>query len=167
MIRNGKSVLAALLACLALLTGALALAEDAPIAAMPNPMREVTPEEITEALGVEVKLPADAENPAYFLYDMVDYQMGEIQFDAFDVHYNYRFNPAEAFEDNSGMFYGDLLPAQEVVIGDIDGELYIVQEGLAGYVLWYDDGNAMMYSISATDGADGLSLVALANEMFL
>lgn len=192
MMKKNHTMLAVICACLLMMTSVSALAESG-LAGMPNPMVEATADEIAQKLNVTVKLPENAQDAAYFLYD-VSPAMGEVQFTVDGIAYTYRVSEATAFEDISGM-YVEFDATEEVSMGivpigedgtcpcgpdaaceacdedfctcrEVDGELRIT-EGAEGVALWFDEANGRMYSLSMASNADMMVLMSMANSLYL
>lgn len=136
-------------------------------AAVPNPLREATPEEILDEVGAWMQPPENAGLISWFLTDG-DSPMGEMLFVLDDVECSYRAQAAGELVDISGVNYA--LELRETMdIGGNEGviETYADEEASVGVALWYDDEAAITYSLAMMSDATVESLLDLARTLYL
>lgn len=129
---------------------------------VPNPVRDVTAEEMFKEEGLAFNIPKEAQEVSYSVIEIADHKnICQVQFMLGGMQYCCRMQPSEALNDISGMNYEwtvedtVALPfSQEVVVRYIDGG--------AGIILWYDAPLGLSYSISMDTGATLEALEAAA-----
>ena len=133
---------------------------------VPNPMVEVTKDELMEKLGLGFNVPEGAENVKYFI---IDGKMAEMQFVFNTVKINARILPTAEYEDISGMYYQwQNSEKGKVGYSDADIKLYKGETESAQIILWYDAAPGLMYSVSATgEDLDGFDIEAIAQQTYV
>lgn len=123
-----------------------------------NPMVELTPQELEEALGLALLPPDGASDTMYYL---IDGTVGEVQFKygTNGEEYSYRAQKTDAFQDISGVYFTsaaivdaelDPLPPATICLDESEG---------FGAVTWYADGYS--YSIYMGEGATDNALISI------
>jgi len=147
-------------------TTAASSATSATSAQIANPVHESTADEILNKLGINLNIPADAQNVKYSIIDTGDsYSVGQAQFTKNNIDYTYRVKSATALEDISGAYY-DWTTKKDIKVSYCSGQVQYIA-GKEGICLWYDTVPGLMYSIYADSGASEESLLALANELYV
>lgn len=113
-------------------------------AQMVNPMVEVTPAELENAIGVALVPPEGAEDVNYFIINSV---LGEVQFMYDGLEYNYRAQKTAEFQDISGVSLADPITPDDIAnaegLGKCDGKYCVF--------LWYKDGYSYAVSAATAD----------------
>lgn len=113
-------------------------------AQMVNPMVEVTPAELENAIGVALVPPEGAEDVNYFIINSV---LGEVQFMYDGLEYNYRAQKTAEFQDISGVYLADPITPDDLAnaegLGKCDGKYCVF--------LWYKDGYSYAVSAATAD----------------
>lgn len=142
--------------------------EDPTIIGMPNPMVEVTKEELEKQLGFSFGVPEGATDVCYYI---IAGELGEMLFTLDGLEYTARIKPADAYEDISGLYFNwDV--TDDCKIGGREGKSmrYIGGETelTEDLCLWYDAAPGLMYSL-ATHSSDlsGFDITAIAAKVFV
>lgn len=124
--------LLSLLLVLALMIPVLGLAEGM---MLPNPVREVTREEVLEATGANLLVPEDATEVDYSLIEIPDQEpLGQVRFVFQQVEYIFRAQLDNDPNDISGM-YQDWDTVKHVVMAPFSGTVCLHEFG-DGIALW-------------------------------
>ncbi len=130
---------------------------------MPNPMREVSADEMLEELGISFSLAEGAENTAYWIIESgaeEDADMAQADY-AFDGEaYSCRKQRGDYLTDISGM-YLDWTELKDVMLGETEAALRLHNDE-AGVILWYSTAYGMTCSVSMDAGATEEKLIAAA-----
>jgi hypothetical protein len=140
-------------------------AAEPAVSALPNPVRESSPQEILDTLGVSFAIPDRALDARYFIIDADGGALAQAIFTLDGAEITYRIRPGDKFEDISGV-YETWTSTETVEINLLSGEASVNGAG-QGICLWYDTAPGLMYSIYMSSGADIGALTAAANELFI
>ena len=133
------------------------LADGSPVG-LANPMREVTPAELLEEMGLELSYLSEYDNARYFIYS-TDPAIAEVQFGYQGRDYRYRVATPALETDISGLHF-TTVETTEVLVGYNNARL---RKGDCGCdVSWYDIVPGVMYSLSCSDAAAAEGLTDLA-----
>lgn len=163
-----KSMIASVLVGVMVISTCLVLAGCAKeeSTGMPNPMTEVTKQEMVDQTGIDIDAPQDAKDVKYFVYDMgEDKKMAEVQFSYQDKAFSYRADAySEDANDSSGMNY-EWEDAKEVQVAYNTATAMANDESAAMY--WYDVVPGINYSLSCSNACTVDELTAVANTVFV
>lgn len=139
-------------------------ATEAP-AGIPNPITEMTAQELLERTGISFTVPEGAESVVYSMIDMDgDAPIAQMQFTLNGSGCTARAQSAAVPEgelpDISGFYY-EWTSTDTGAVGYNTATLHW-NEGAEGYVSWYDTVPGLLYSVSMTGGATKDALLDIA-----
>ena len=133
----------------------------------PNPMVEVSHDEMVEATTVDIDAPADATDVKYFTIDNGEgnFKTAHVAFKYNDKSFFYR-GTAGLIEitDETGL-YGDWTETKEVNVAYNVATLEIADDCAGMY--WYDAVPGVNYSLGCEEATTEDEMVTLANEIFV
>lgn len=117
---------------------------------MVNPMVEVTPTELENAIGVALVPPEGANDTMFFL---IGGNMGEVRFKygTTNEEYTYRVQKTDEFQDISGVYISSGSKTEIDYISTPALTVNVDESGSMGAATWFDNGYS--YSISMGEGA--------------
>ena len=121
-----------------------------------NPLNTVTAVDV-EALGYRIPIPADAQDPAYFLIDLSEERevpMAEVRFERNGGAYTCRALKTTASEDISGL-YVDWTQNYTWNLNTFTVNI-MEAEDLTAYVSWYEEASGTQWCLSGACGATEL-----------
>jgi hypothetical protein len=132
------------------------VAEEPPAVQLANPLQSVSVTQIEE-LGYELPLPADAQEPSYFLIDLGAEQtlpMAEVRFERNGGEYACRTLKTASSEDISGLY----AQWEETYVWNVETLDVTVMEAedLTACVSWYEPESETQWCLSGTRGAADL-----------
>lgn len=133
-------------------------------AQIPNPLRESTPREIQDELGLSFDLPEGVQDTAYFIIDG-DPPIAQAVFTLDGHAFTYRICSADQLEDISGA-YSQWETVKAADVGYCTGEVRY-NDGEQGVCLWYDAAPGILYSLYMDGGASEEALTSLAGALFV
>lgn len=146
------------------MTGCAAKKEAAPAVGMPNPMTEVTAEELTQKTGVALYAPDGASDVKFFTIATTN-PLAEVTFQLNGKTYCHR---AVAVEMDvtalSGIYFGKAAESDAKVAYC---EAKLLTEGKTAVLYWFDKVPGITYTLSCTDCDDPNVLQAIAEEIFV
>ena len=134
--------------------------------ALPNPMVEVTADELMDKLGLSFNVPDGAEDVKYFV---INNEMAEMRFTYNTVNCCARIKPTVEFEDISGMYYKwNVEETGKVSYNEAQIKRYNGNDITVDACLWFDAAPGLMYSVTA-DGKDldGFDIQAVAEQTYV
>ncbi|MCR5774204.1 MAG: hypothetical protein K6G42_03880 [Lachnospiraceae bacterium] len=141
--------------------------EQGNTAQVANPWKYgVSAEDVKKLTGMEFIVPEGAENVSYAIMEAEG--LAEMKFDLDGMSYCARMKPAEKSEDISGLYF-DNKNTEDVEINGAAGTEFRAENGgeTVDCVQWYDDMNAMTYSLSTSGkDLDGFDITAVASQMY-
>ncbi len=135
-------------------------------AEVPNPVTEVTQQQLLEKTGISFAVPEGVENVIYSYIDTGDGQPATAQmcFSLDGIDYTARAVssdvPGDTLPDISGLYY-DWEQSDTAQVGYNSAQLFL-NEGEQGYVTWYDYAPGLLYCVSMGSGASADALTAIA-----
>lgn len=169
-----RSLLAALLTAALLLTltacggkqeAPAAAPSEAPAVQVANPVREVTADEVVQAVGIPLYAPSLATDVRYFTINTGDTMIGQMKFTLDGKEYTYRTTYADLDALGlSGMF---LDSATETYAEVSYAEGKFLTQGETSVLFWEDVVPGVRYSLSCTACDDPFVLLQIAEETFL
>ena len=135
---------------------------DEPAVELVNPMREVSPAELLEEMGLELGCMSEYENARFFIYN-TEPPIAEVQFVYEGHEYRYRVATPALETDISGLYY-TTVESTDALVGYNDAKL---RKGDCGCdISWYDIVPGVMYSLSCSDAAAAEGLTDLAVKLY-
>lgn len=136
-----------------------------PSAGLANPVKPVTAEELTQAVGVAMYAPSNAENVSYQTITALDTVIGQMCFILDGREYTCRVTTAELdVTQLSGMYF---TAAAESYAQVSYAEGMILTEGTTSVLYWEDIVPGVRYSLACTDCEDPSILLDIAEETFV
>lgn len=134
---------------------------------IPNPVKEVTAQELGELTGVFLTAPEGVE--AAFSVIESEHNIAQMRFVRDGVEVTVRVCsagiPEGEPEDISGLYYEWENTAEDVAVGYNSAYIHW-NEGETGYITWYDFAPGLLYAVSVDSGATADSLTQLAVELY-
>ncbi|MDO4467207.1 MAG: hypothetical protein Q4C49_09410 [Bacillota bacterium] len=140
-----------------------------------NPMRSVNKDEFLQEIGVQFNVPEKADQVEYFVYDMGEEKLGEVQFDIDGTRYYLRVMSTDKTSiqdmdlDYCTKFTGQYFEWTTIKEGKVsycDAKTF--EEKEAKTIVWLDVVPGMVYSISTVnDKVSVEDLTSLANQCFV
>ena len=134
---------------------------------IPNPVKEVTAQELGELTGVFLTAPEGVE--AAFGVIESEHNIAQMRFVRDGVEVTVRVCsagiPEGEPEDISGLYYEWKNTAEDVAVGYNSAYIHW-NEGETGYITWYDFAPGLLYAVSVDSGATADSLTQLAVELY-
>ena len=134
---------------------------------IPNPVKEVTAQELGELTGVFLTAPEGVE--AAFSVIEGERNIAQMSFVRDGAKVTLRVCsagiPEGEPEDISGLYYEWENTAENVPVGYNSAWLHW-NEGEAGYIVWYDFAPGLLYTVSVDTGAGAEGLTQLATELY-
>ena len=134
---------------------------------IPNPVKEVTAQELGELTGVFLTAPEGVE--AAFSVIESEHNIAQMRFVRDGVEVTVRVCsagiPEGEPEDISGLYYEWENTAEDVAVGYNSAYIHW-NEGENGYITWYDFAPGLLYAVSVDSGATADSLTQLAVELY-
>lgn len=122
---------------------------EEPAVGLPNPMREVTPAELLEEMGLELGYMSEYDNAHFFIYN-TEPPIAEVQFGYQGRDYRYRVATPALETDISGLHF-TTVETTDAPVGYNNAKL---RKGDCGCdISWYDIVPGVMYSLSCSDAA--------------
>lgn len=139
-------------------------AAEAHSAGMPNPIREVTAEEMVAAVGVPLYAPGASENVRYSTITADETVIGQMDFTLDGKEYTYRTTTAALdVTELSGMYF-TAATESDAKVSYAKGK--ILTEGNTSVLYWEDIVPGVRYTLTCTDCADPSILLEIAEETF-
>ena len=126
---------------------------------LPNPVRDVTSEEMINETGISFVIPEGVTDEIYSIITM-EADISQVQFTLDGIEYCYRIQPSDELSDISGMHY-EWTVNSIVELPYAEAEVHF-NEGEAGIILWYSAVMGLICSVSMDSGATEAALVAAA-----
>ena len=129
---------------------------DESVVGIPNPMREIRPFEVSSEMGFSVELPRFSSEARYFVYDLSDGKMLEVQFIyerkelSLRAHLVTDYSIKES-EDISGLYF---TPNLEKEVAFRNTEALIKGGDGMGYETWIDSASGIHYCLGMSTGFD-------------
>ena len=145
--------------------------QPAESAQLANPWREITEAEAKELCPLSFAVPAGAENVRWSVMESAEEPLVQLSFDLDGNSFTARAQvTGDAEADLSGMYYDWTYQSDESLKNWADALChtfrYIGEEGYADLCTWYDEENAVSYSLSVTaEDLDGFDLLAIAEAL--
>ena len=139
-------------------------AEEA--ANMPNPMHEVTREEMTDVLGIDLEAPAGAKDAVYYIIDDgANSKIAQLSFVMDGKEYTYRAQATDSTEgyDNTGNYFTPEGEAQVQV--DYNTATLLMGKDTAS-MYWIDVAPGINYSLSCNGQVSQDDMTATAAALF-
>lgn len=163
--KNTMKVLAILVILATVIVIGCRVNASAEMVGLPNPMKEVTCEEMVETVGVPMPVPEDAENVRYFTITTKEAVIGQVDFTLNGKEYTFRTTTAEMDATQlSGIYFGN---ATESCAKVDYCEARFYTEALTSVLYWEDRVPGVCYSIACTDCEDPAVLLDIAKEVFI
>lgn len=137
-------------------------------AQLPNPMRQSSPEEIMDILGLKLETPDGATAVEYYIIELEDASdIAQVDFSLDGIPFIYRAASAAKFTDISGMNY-DWTEEIETDVSYCAGKTFMADANgtKVGVILWYDAAPGIQYSLSTDSDADYTLLWFLAEQLY-
>lgn len=134
---------------------------------LPNPIKEVSNEEILNKFGYTFVIPQGVENVRY---STISNSLAQVNFTWKGANCNVRFEPTEekSVKDISGFYY-DWKNSANVKVGEISAKAKWTEDGegnVVGICIWYDSATKSNRSVSMKSNANKENLTELANAVF-
>lgn len=139
--------------------------EAPPSAGLANPMKEVTAEELTQAVGAGLHAPENAENVSFQTITTKDSVVGQMLFTLDGKEYTYRVTTAEMdITQLSGMYF---TAATETHAQVSYAEGNFLTQGNSSVLYWVDVVPGVRYSLACAECEDPSVLLEIAEATFV
>lgn len=157
----------AVLIVLAMLTALAACGtkQEAPAAQIANPMKEVTAEEMVQAVGIPLYAPGYAENIRYSTITTGDTVIGQMDFTLDGKAYTYRTTSAQLDATELSGIYFNAATETYAEVSYAEGKF--LTEGNTSVLFWEDKVPGVRYSLSSTECENPIVLLEIAKDTFV
>lgn len=129
-------------------------------------LRPSSAEEIMEVFGVELRVPGEAENVSYQIYDT----FGQMQLTLNGIEYTVRVEPTDSFANIAPFLRDPWDITDQCLIGWCEGRVHLdySDDEILAVCLWYDAAPGLMYAVY-TEVSDfiGLDVQGVAEAVFV
>lgn len=134
--------------------------------AEPNLFKSIDKSEAEKIAGAEISVPKKFGNISYNLYSDDKGSYVQTSFSQNNFNFVYRIKRTDKFEDFSGLYFtwSDI---EKVKIGESEAEFrqYSEDEDSFSILLWIDESNGTMNTLSVDDAVDAELLVSIAEKI--
>lgn len=141
-------------------------AESQEGAGMVNPLREMTQEEMVQETGIDLQLPAEAENVKFFVLTVDDTKTSQANFTYNGKEYTYRVASTSEFEaaDKSGLNY-EWANTETTHVDYCEATVSTCDQ--AGVIYWIDVVPGINYTLGCNAAVTAEELIEVANQCFV
>lgn len=163
--KTTRRILAAIITLALLMSlAACGTKQEAPAAQIPNPMKEVTFDEMVQTAGIPLYAPANAENVRYFTITAGDTVIGQMDFTLDGKAYTYRATTAEMDAAQLSGIYFNAATESYAEVSYAEGKF--LTEGNTSVLFWEDKVPGVCYTLSCTECENPIVLLEIAEATF-